>query len=100
MNRACLNRKQDLFRHLADKCRPQPLDVRRRFSKARDSFNRAQKDHSCTGNASSSGKGSSGGSTACTCRAARPGEVGLLVVSVPRTVCACWCWQIELLFLQ
>ncbi len=72
MNRACLNRKQDLFRHLADKCRSQPLDVRRRFSRARDSFKRAQKDRSCktqlsSGDTSSSGKGSSGGSTACTC---------------------------------
>jgi len=65
MNRACLNRKQDLFRHLADKCRSQPLDVRRRFSRARDSFNRAQKDQTqlSSGDASSS----SGGSTACTC---------------------------------
>jgi len=63
MNRACLNRKQDLFRHLADKCRSQPQDVRRRFSRARDSFNRAQKDHSCKTQLSSgkgSGKGSSG----------------------------------------
>jgi len=72
MSRACLNRKQDLFRHLADKGRSQPLDVRRRFSSARDSFNRAQKDRRCktqlsSGDASSSGKGSSGGSTACTC---------------------------------
>ncbi len=27
--------------------RVQPLDVRRRFSRARDSFDRAQKDRSC-----------------------------------------------------
>ncbi len=67
-----MNCKQVLFRHLADKCRFRPLDVRRRFSRARDSFNRAQKDRSCktqlsSGDASSSGKGSSGGSMACTC---------------------------------
>ena len=68
MNRSCLNCKQVLFRHLADKCRFQPLDVRRRFSRARDSFNRAQKDRSCkTQLSSSSGKGSSGSSMACTC---------------------------------
>ncbi len=49
MNRSCLNCKQVLFRHLADKC------------------NRSCKTQLSSGNASSSGKGSSGGSMACTC---------------------------------
>ncbi len=56
----------------ADKWRFQPLDVRRRFSRASDSFNRAENNPSCktqlsSSEVSSSGKGSSDGSTACTC---------------------------------